>query len=261
MTNVSVIVTTYNRPDLVKKTILSILNQTFIDFELIVVDNYSDYNFFGLIEEINDERIRAFQNKNNGIISINRNFAMDIAKNDFIAFCDDDDIWENNKLQVQVNFIYENNLQKEKFVLYSNCLEVHPTLEKITEKKNIKDINDFILGNQIIFSSSMISNILLKERFNEDLAFIAVEDYLFWMNLKLKNYEFFLITNSLLTIKIDKTSMSLNNYGMNHIRSIKAIINIYRKKNSKINILKLTFSIIKEFSKFIIKRTIFFFRK
>jgi teichuronic acid biosynthesis glycosyltransferase TuaG len=261
MTNVSVIVTTYNRPDLVKKTILSILNQTFIDFELIVVDNYSDYNFFGLIEEINDDRIRAFQNKNNGIISINRNFAIEIAKNDFIAFCDDDDIWEKNKLQVQVNFIYENNLQKEKFVIYSNCLEVHPTLKKITEKKNIKDINDFILGNQIVFSSSMISNILLKERFNEDLDFIAVEDYLFWMNLKLKNYEFFLITNSLLTIKIDNASMSLKNYGMNHIRSVKALINIYRKKNSKINSLTLTFSIIKEISKFMIKRIIFLFIK
>ena len=97
MPKVSVILTTYNRPDLVKKTILSILNQTFIDFELIVVDNYSDYNFLGLIEEINDQRIYAFQNKNNGNISINRNFALEIAKGDFIEFCDDDDIWKNNK--------------------------------------------------------------------------------------------------------------------------------------------------------------------
>ena len=138
MPKVSVILTTYNRPDLVKKTILSILNQTFIDFELIVVDNYSDYNFLGLIEEINDQRIYAFQNKNNGNISINRNFALEIAKGDFIAFCDDDDIWENNKLQVQVDFICKKKLQKEKFVLYSNCLEKHPNFNKTTAKKKLK---------------------------------------------------------------------------------------------------------------------------
>ena len=261
MPKVSVIVTTYNRPDLVKKTILSILNQTFIDFELIVVDNYSDYNFFGLIEEINDERTYAFQNKNNGNISINRNFALEIAKGDFIAFCDDDDIWENNKLQVQVDFICKNKLQKEKFVLYSNCLEQHPTFNKTTAKKKIKDINDFIFGNQIVLSTSMVSNNLLKERFSEDRRFIAVEDYLFWMNLKLQNYRFFLITNSLLVLKIDNTSMSLKNYGMNHLRTVKALINIYQKKNSKMDSLNLIFSIFIELSKFLTKRIIKLYNK
>ena len=58
MINISVIVTTYNRPKLLKETLDSILNQTYIDFELIVVDNNSNYDFFKLIESFNDNRIK-----------------------------------------------------------------------------------------------------------------------------------------------------------------------------------------------------------
>lgn len=261
MPKVSVIVTTYNREDLLKETLMSILDQTFVDFELIVVDNFSDYNFFKLIEHINDDRVIGFQNKNEGVIAKNRNFGMNIAKGDFIAFCDDDDSWKPHKLQVQIDYIYEKNLQEEQFVIYTNSLEVHPSFSKVSRKNEIKDIEDFIFSNQISFSSSMISTLLLKERFNEDSAFIAVEDYLFWMNLKLKNYRFFLIKDSLVTIKVNNLSMSLKNYGLNHIGSILVLIHVYLQNNSKINSLNLGFSILREVSKFLIKSIITSFKK
>ena len=65
---VSIIVTTYNRRDLLTNTIDSILNQTYKNFELIVVDNFSDYDFLSHIKSYIDERIRSFQNSNDGII-------------------------------------------------------------------------------------------------------------------------------------------------------------------------------------------------
>lgn len=86
MPKVSVIVTTYNRKEYLAETIQSILNQTFQDFELIVVDNYSNYDFFGLMKSFNSEKITAFQNQNNGIIAVNRNFGIKLAKGEFIAF-------------------------------------------------------------------------------------------------------------------------------------------------------------------------------
>ena len=93
MPKISVIVTTYNRKELLKETINSIINQTFKDFELIVVDNNSNYNFLSEIKSFDDERIVAFQNNNNGIIARNRNFGIMKSKGEFIAFCDDDDLW------------------------------------------------------------------------------------------------------------------------------------------------------------------------
>ena len=62
---VTVIVTTYNRKELLKKTINSILNQTYKNFEFIIIDNFSKYDFFSYIKSFNDPRINAYQNNNN----------------------------------------------------------------------------------------------------------------------------------------------------------------------------------------------------
>ena len=83
---VSVIVTTYNRKELLKETIDSILNQTFKNFELIVVDNFSDYDFSAHLESFNDDRIKTFQNQNNGVIAINRNFGIKQTKGKYIIY-------------------------------------------------------------------------------------------------------------------------------------------------------------------------------
>ena len=101
---VTVIVTTYNRREFLKKTINSILNQTYKNFEFIIVDNYSNYDFLSHIKSFNDERIRPFQNANDGIIAVNRNYGIKEAKGEYIAFCDDDDLWMENKIEVQLKF-------------------------------------------------------------------------------------------------------------------------------------------------------------
>ena len=255
MNKVSVIVTTYNRCDSLKKTINSILNQTFQDFELIVVDNFSNYDFLKVMNTFNDKRIIAFQKNNHGIIAKNRNYGISKANGAFIAFCDDDDIWEPNKLEIQINFIYRNKLENNQFVLYTNCIDVNDDFSKKTNKKEIKSINDFIYSNQISFSTALVSNISLKERFNELPVFIAAEDYLFWMSLKITNYNFFLIEEHLVKIHVDKYSMSLKNYGVNHLSTVLALVYIYlNNKNLKINNFTFGISIIQQIVKFIIKK-------
>ena len=257
MPEVSVIITTYNRCDSLKKTINSVLNQTFQDFELIVVDNFSNYDFLKVINAFNDKRIIAFQKNNRGIIAKNRNYGISKANGAYIAFCDDDDIWESNKLEIQINFIYRNKLENDQFVLYTNCIEVNDDSSKRTSKKEIQSIDDFIYSNQISFSTSLISNISLKETFNELPVFVGAEDYLFWMSLKIKNYNFFLIEEHLVKIHVDKSSMSLKNYGVNHVSTVLALVYIYlNHKNLKINNFSFGISIIRQFIKFIIKKTI-----
>ena len=112
---VSVVVTTYNRKEMLKITIKSILNQTYNNIELLIIDNYSNYDFFNFISSFNDSRIKAFQNKNNGIIAVNRNYGINKSIGNYIAFCDDDDYWNKFKLSDQIKFF-----KNEKVILVSS---------------------------------------------------------------------------------------------------------------------------------------------
>ena len=106
---VSVIVPTYNRAHMIAEAIDSVLNQTFKDFELIVVDNYSSDNTESVVKSYNDNRIRYFKNQNNGLVSINRNYGIEKSYGEYIAFLDDDDLWLPEKLEKQVELLDLNN--------------------------------------------------------------------------------------------------------------------------------------------------------
>ena len=101
---VSIIVTTYNRPALLRETVASIARQTFTDWELVVVDNFSQYDVPSLLAEFKDKRMRLIQNHNEGLIAVNRNVGIRAAAGRFLAFCDDDDLWAPEKLAKQVAF-------------------------------------------------------------------------------------------------------------------------------------------------------------
>ena len=103
---ISVIVTTYNRKEFLKETLNSIIEQSFKPYEVLVIDNYSNYDIKGCINSI-DKSIKLFKNHNNGIISTNRNFGIKKSSGNILAFCDDDDIWEKNKLEIQLKKLIE----------------------------------------------------------------------------------------------------------------------------------------------------------
>ena len=105
---VSVIVTTFNRQKFLLRTLMSIVNQTYKNLEIIVVDNYSNYDFFGLIKSIGDSRIKAYQNQNHGIVAKNRNFGSKVSTGSFLAFCDDDDFWFKDKIYLQSKIMLKN---------------------------------------------------------------------------------------------------------------------------------------------------------
>ena len=89
---VSVIIPTYNREALVCRAIQSVLNQSYQNFEIIVVDDGSTDNSANIVRAINDDRIRLFSQKNCGV-SAARNKGIELAVSDLIAFLDSDDQW------------------------------------------------------------------------------------------------------------------------------------------------------------------------
>jgi len=102
---VSVILTTYNRVHLVLESIYSVLNQTYKELELIIVDDGSTDNTQELIANIPDPRIRYYKLPHCGRTAILKNFAIRQAKGELIAFNDSDDTWDDRKLEKQVKLL------------------------------------------------------------------------------------------------------------------------------------------------------------
>lgn len=107
---VSVIMPAYNCADFIGESIESVLNQTYTNLELIIVDDCSTDDTVSVIGRYiaNDKRIRLFQLKKNCGGAIARNIAVDKAKGVYLAFNDSDDIWKANKLKKQIRFMSEN---------------------------------------------------------------------------------------------------------------------------------------------------------
>lgn len=99
---VSIVIPTYNRGYCLSRSINSILNQTYEDYELVVVDDGSDDNTSEVVHEFKDSRIKYIKLDENRGVSYARNVGMDVAVGDYIAFQDSDDVWLPEKLEKQL---------------------------------------------------------------------------------------------------------------------------------------------------------------
>jgi glycosyltransferase involved in cell wall biosynthesis len=99
---VSVIIPTYNRAKVIGRSIISVLAQTYRDFELIIVDDGSTDNTEEVVKSFNDPRIYYIQKEQNRGVSVARNIGIKAARGDYIAFNDSDDEWLPTKLEKQM---------------------------------------------------------------------------------------------------------------------------------------------------------------
>ncbi len=107
---VTVIMPAYNSENTIDEAIESVLRQSFKNFELIIVNDYSTDQTLNLIEKwaSKDKRIKYYNNIKNSGVSYSRNFAISKALGEWIAFLDSDDIWKSNKLEKQIKVSVEN---------------------------------------------------------------------------------------------------------------------------------------------------------
>lgn len=118
---VSIIMPSYNTAAYIKDSIQSVLNQTYSNWELIIIDDCSTDNTKNVLEEIQDRRIRVYKNEKNWGAAVCRNIALRKANGRWIAFLDSDDLWKPDKLKKQVAFMKNNNY----FFSYSNYEEIN----------------------------------------------------------------------------------------------------------------------------------------
>ena len=140
---VSIIMPSYNTALYIEKTIQSVLDQTYPNWELIIVDDCSTDNTDEVLEKIKDTRIHYLKNEKNSGAAVSRNKALRESKGQWIAFLDSDDLWMPNKLEKQIRFMEENGYAFS----YTNYEEIDVNGNKtgvtVTGPKKISKIGMF----------------------------------------------------------------------------------------------------------------------
>lgn len=185
---ISVITPIFNGKKYILETIQSILNQTYKNWEMIIVDNKSTDNTIEIVKSIEDERIKIIQlEHNSGGPARPRNIGIENAKGEYIAFLDADDILAPNKLEVQLNFMLRNNLNFCSTSAKYIC-EKSTSIKKVNKLKNIiRKFRTYNLENLIKYKFIYTSSVLIKKeiliKFNEEKDCVSVEDYYLWLQL------------------------------------------------------------------------------
>lgn len=184
---VSAIILTYNRAHLITEAMDSILSQTFKDFELIVVDNYSSDNTEAVVKSYNDKRIRYFKHQNNGLIGVNRNYGIKKSCGEYIAFLDDDDLWLPEKLGKQVELLDSN---KELGLVYSDTylIDSSGNLRGHTYFHRIKPFrgnafNELLRDNFIPMLTVVIRRGVLDKVGGFNPRYVIAQDYDLWLRI------------------------------------------------------------------------------
>jgi glycosyltransferase involved in cell wall biosynthesis len=184
---ISVIVLTYNRARLVTGTIDSILGQSYRDFELIVVDNFSTDDTEKVIAGYSDERIRYFKNDNGGLIAVNRNYGIGRARGDYIAFCDDDDLWLPDKLEKQLQEFEKDSrlgLVCANAVLFNETGDLGLFHETGLPERAFT-LESLVRTNHIICSSVLVKKSAIDDvgLFDTAPAIFTAEDFELWLRI------------------------------------------------------------------------------
>lgn len=182
---ISVVLPVYNAGLYVKDSIKSILNQTFFDFELIIINDGSTDFSEEVILEFTDKRIKYIKNEENLKLIKTLNLGLSIAKGKYICRIDADDIMAPTRLEKQLFFLERN----PNYILVGSFVKIIKE-DKITNeimgyKINHEDLKfEMCFHNPIIHPSVMFRSIMqIKNQIYFDHKFIHAEDYEFWTRL------------------------------------------------------------------------------
>ena len=248
-TKVDIILPNYNKEMYLEETINSVIKQTYDDWKLFIIDDCSTDSSRKIIEKYSPhKKINTVYLKKNMGVAFSRNLGIRISNSKYISFIDSDDLWSNNKLEDQINFMEKNNYS----FTYTNYTPFLNKNNKTIYKKKINPPKSFdyeqFINNSSIGTSSMIllrelvgvikfpkasvledfpfkSKILKKNniafRFEQNTTFYRITKgslnsnklknlyWLWYVNKKYNNLNFFKNLKSLICISIN----SIKKYG------------------------------------------------
>ena len=176
---VSIIMPYYKKELYVSESVQSILNQSYTNFELILVnDDTENKNFINKISNF-DQRIRLIHNDKNLGAGLSRNKAIVLSKGEYIAFCDSDDLWKKNKLELQLNFMKKFNLNFS-FTSY-DIIDENNKLIKIRKAPSFVDFKKLRNSCDIGLSTIIAKKNIFRDNKYQFSNLKTKEDYVLWL--------------------------------------------------------------------------------
>lgn len=207
---VSIIMPMYNSETFVLEAIHSVIAQTYKNWELIIVDDFSNDASVALVTKLanTESRIRLLQNKVNSGAAVSRNKAIEASKGDFVAFLDADDLWLSHKLVTQLNVLKTEDTDV--------CFSSYEQINEKGEKRHVLVETLSVLSYKKLLKSNYIGNLtgiynakLLGKITTPNLR--KRQDWLLWLKaIKTSGKPAIGIKESLALYRVRENSMSSN---------------------------------------------------
>ena len=247
---ISVILPTYNCESTIKSTIESVINQTHNKIELIIVDDCSTDQTSEILNSYCENNLVKiyYLKENSGGPAKPRNFGISKSNYQYVAFIDSDDVWHPEKTKIQIDIMKKHSFQ----FLSCNRIFFRDDSELVfknfdntilNNSYDVKEINTWdLFKKNLILNSSVIVNKKLLTKFNEEKNYIALEDFVQWLNLSSDGTILNSLSLPLFFYRVQENSISNNKLKM--LKKRIRVLYLFRfKNNKKLNIFQIVYFI------------------
>ena len=221
---VSIITPVYNCEELIEETIKCVTDQTYVNWELLLVDDCSPDKSADIIKQYTkkDKRIKYFKLDQNSGAAVARNKALEESKGRFIAYLDADDLWKPEKLEKQVNFMLSNNYA---FTCtdYEKITEDGTSLNKIIKIPKKVDYNLFLRNTIIQTVGVMVDTEITGKELLKMPNIRRRQDAATWCQLLKAGYDCYEVPENLSYYRVVSNSLSSNK-----LKAIRGTWKLYR---------------------------------
>lgn len=223
---VSIITPVYNREEFLEECVQSIINQTYKNWELILVDDCSEDSSVEIIKRFieSDSRIKGYFFKKNFGAGIARNKGIEISKGRFIAFLDSDDYWHKEKLEKQIEFMINRNIDFS--YTYSIKLDKNDIPAKILLPPKSVTFFTLLFNNYIKTPTAVYDTLRIGKVYMPNYR--KRQDWGLWFNILNKTKKAFCLSIPLAYFRTSNNSLSKNKLSL-----IKENFNFYRNHLQK----------------------------
>jgi glycosyltransferase involved in cell wall biosynthesis len=244
MPKISVIMSCYNHDKFVIDAINSVLNQSFKDFEFLIIDDNSTDKTYDIVNSFNDPRIKVFRNEKNFGMVFNTNSLIKKSTGEYIAIINSDDSWLPEKLQKQLDFL-ENNVDYGACFTLANIINEDNKIIKNNIQESLKYLEFdrfaflnyfFFYNNPLCYPSVLMRKNIFKKTGLFNPAFIILLDIDMWIRICLAGFEIKMLNENLTNFRILKNCGNLS--GKNNktiIRNSLEFKEIYKSYQTIIN--------------------------